>query len=199
MAVSRGDREIAVRRWNRLEMEARGSMSIQPGERERARFDVPPPDRDRGPGPTFGQALRRHWRVMVAMHRRAGPARDRATASCGRPNYAAETRLAVGGLNASTPVARSRASRPRLSSSPRPTAAPCRATRWCATSPRAEDQPRPGATPSLGGADPRRRRFSPSRRPRSRRGTSIDMSRLASRGARSGGQSGQRRRTGRSC
>jgi uncharacterized protein involved in exopolysaccharide biosynthesis len=85
-------------------MEARGSMSIQPGERERARFDVPPPDRDRGSGPTFGQALRRHWRVMVACV--GGLALLAIAYSVVRtPNYSAETRLAVGGLNASTPSA----------------------------------------------------------------------------------------------
>ena len=68
-------------------------MSIQPGERESARFDVPPPDRDRGSGPTFGQALRRHWRVMVACV--GGLALLAIAYSVVRtPNYSAETRLA---------------------------------------------------------------------------------------------------------
>ncbi len=85
-------------------MEANGSMSIQPGERERARFDVAPPDHDRGSGPTFGSALRRHWRVMVATI--GGFAVLAIGYSLARtPDYAAETRLAVGGLNASTPSA----------------------------------------------------------------------------------------------
>jgi uncharacterized protein involved in exopolysaccharide biosynthesis len=87
----------------RLEMEAR-SMSIQPGERERARFDVPPPDHDRGSGPTFGQALRRHWRVLAATI--GGLSVLAIGYSLARtPDYAAETRLAVGGLNATTPSA----------------------------------------------------------------------------------------------
>jgi len=85
-------------------MEARSSMSIQPGERERARFDVPPPDHDRGSGPTFGQALRRHWRVLAATI--GGLLVLAIGYSVARtPNYAAETRLAVGGLNATTPSA----------------------------------------------------------------------------------------------
>ena len=49
MVVSRGDEKTRFE-VERLEMETRGSMSIQPGERERARFDVPPPDHERGPG-----------------------------------------------------------------------------------------------------------------------------------------------------
>ena len=88
-------------------------MSIQPGERERARFDVRPPDRDRGPGPRFGQALRRHWRVVVACIGGLGAARDRLRLRADA-QLRAETRLAVGGLNASTPVGVHRASRPRL-------------------------------------------------------------------------------------
>ncbi|HEY7151540.1 MAG TPA: Wzz/FepE/Etk N-terminal domain-containing protein [Solirubrobacterales bacterium] len=79
-------------------------MSIQTGERERARFDVPPPERDRGSGPTFGQALRRHWRVVVACV--VGLAVLAIAYSMVRtPDYSAETRLAVGGLNATTPSA----------------------------------------------------------------------------------------------
>jgi hypothetical protein len=78
-------------------------MSIQQGERERARFDVPPPDHDRGSA-TFGQALRRHWRVMVACV--GGFALLAILYSVVRtPDYTAETRLAVGGLNATTPSA----------------------------------------------------------------------------------------------
>jgi capsular polysaccharide biosynthesis protein len=84
-------------------MEARGSMSIQQGERERARFDMPPQDHERGSS-TFGQALRRHWRVLVATI--GGLAILAIGYSLVRtPNYAAETRLAVGGLNATTPSA----------------------------------------------------------------------------------------------
>jgi len=78
-------------------------MSIQPGERERARFDVQGPDHERGSG-TFGQALRRHWRVLVATI--GGLVVLAIGYSLARtPNYAAETRLAVGGLNATTPSA----------------------------------------------------------------------------------------------
>jgi hypothetical protein len=85
-------------------MEARSSMSIQPGERERARFEVPPPDRDHGSRATFGQALRRHWRVLAAII--GGLSALAIGYSVVRtPNYAAETRLAVGGLNATTPSA----------------------------------------------------------------------------------------------
>jgi capsular polysaccharide biosynthesis protein len=85
----------------RLEMEARRSMSIQPGEREPARFDVPPPDHDR---PTFGQALRRHWRVLAATI--GGLSVLAIGYSVARtPDYSAQTRLAVGGLNATTPSA----------------------------------------------------------------------------------------------
>jgi hypothetical protein len=88
----------------RLEMEARRSMSIQPGEREPARFDVPPPDHDRGSGPTFGQALRRHWRVLAATI--GGLSVLAIGYSVVRtPDYSAQTRLAVGGLNATTPSA----------------------------------------------------------------------------------------------
>jgi capsular polysaccharide biosynthesis protein len=87
----------------RLAMEARGSMSVQPGERERARFDVPLSDQERG-SVTFGQALRRHWRVLVATI--GGFVVLAIGYSVVRtPNYAAETRLAVGGLNATTPSA----------------------------------------------------------------------------------------------
>jgi uncharacterized protein involved in exopolysaccharide biosynthesis len=79
-------------------------MSIQPGEREPASFDVPPPDHDRGSGPTFGQALRRHWRVLAATI--GGLSVLAIGYSVARtPDYSAQTRLAVGGLNATTPSA----------------------------------------------------------------------------------------------
>src|SRR5436190_17830697 len=86
-------------------MEVKSGMSIQPSERDRTRFDMgPPSDHDPGPGFTFGSALRRHWRVMAASI--GGLALLAILYSFARtPNYAAETRLAVGGLNASTPSA----------------------------------------------------------------------------------------------
>jgi capsular polysaccharide biosynthesis protein len=89
----------------RFGMEVRSGMSIQPSERDRTRFDMgPPPDHDSGPSFTFGSALRRHWRVMAVII--GGLAVLAILYSLVRtPNYAAETRLAVGGLNASTPSA----------------------------------------------------------------------------------------------
>jgi uncharacterized protein involved in exopolysaccharide biosynthesis len=79
-------------------------MSVQSGEqRSRPRFDVGPPvDHDPASGPTFGGAVRGHWRligtimatfVVLAI----------AYSAVRTPNYSAQTRLAVGGLNATTP------------------------------------------------------------------------------------------------
>jgi capsular polysaccharide biosynthesis protein len=89
----------------RFGMEVRSGMSIQPGERERPRFEMgPPSDHDPEPGVSFGSALRRHWRVLLATI--GGLALLAIGYSLARtPNYSAETRLAVGGLNASTPSA----------------------------------------------------------------------------------------------
>lgn len=93
-------------------MEARSGMSVQPGERERGRFDADPfPEPDQGlgspvdlaPRPSFGSVLLRRWRVVVAsisalvfLSLGYGLVRT--------PNYTAETHLAVGGLNASDPA-----------------------------------------------------------------------------------------------
>ncbi len=88
----------------RFGMEVTRGMSIQPGELERTRFEMGPPvDHDPGSRPGFGAALRRHWRVMFACI--GGMVLLAIAYSAVRtPNYAAETRLAVGGLNASTPA-----------------------------------------------------------------------------------------------
>ena len=131
MAVSPGDREDPGSEVERLAMEARGSMSIQPGERERARFDVPGPDHDRGSG-TFGQALQAALARARRDHWRARGAGDRVQR---REDTQLRGRDAVGGRRARMrpPRPRSRASPLLLSSSLRPTAAPCRATRWSRT------------------------------------------------------------------
>jgi capsular polysaccharide biosynthesis protein len=85
-------------------MEASSGRRLQPSERERPRFDVAPPEYDPEEGATFSSALRTHWRLMAAIIGGLvvlaigyGVVRT--------PNYTAETRLAVGGLNASTPSA----------------------------------------------------------------------------------------------
>jgi uncharacterized protein involved in exopolysaccharide biosynthesis len=90
---------------DRFETEVRRGMSIQPGERERTRFDMPSTaDHDPGQGPSFGTTLRRHWRVLFACIG-AMAVLAIAYSVVRTPNYAAETRLAVGGLNATTPAA----------------------------------------------------------------------------------------------
>ncbi len=77
-------------------------MSAQPAERERARFDVGPPVDHDNSGPSFGGAVRGHWRLIAAI---IGTLAVLAIAysMVRTPNYTAETRLAVGGLNATTP------------------------------------------------------------------------------------------------
>jgi uncharacterized protein involved in exopolysaccharide biosynthesis len=86
----------------RLEFETTG-MSAQPGERERARFDVGPPVDHDNPGPSFGGAVRGHWRLIVAIIATFAVLAI-AYGMVRTPNYTAETRLAVGGLNATTPA-----------------------------------------------------------------------------------------------
>jgi uncharacterized protein involved in exopolysaccharide biosynthesis len=83
-----------------FDTEAKSSMSFQPDGQQRARFDVAPPDSPAGP--SFGAALRPHWRVVLAS------IGGLAILAIGyglvrTPDYSAETRLAVGGLNATTP------------------------------------------------------------------------------------------------
>jgi uncharacterized protein involved in exopolysaccharide biosynthesis len=88
---------------DRFEMEARSGMSIQPGERERSRFDVgPPAEPSPASGPSFGGAVRGHWRLIAGVV--AGMTLLAIAYGVVRtPDYSAQTRLAVGGLNATTP------------------------------------------------------------------------------------------------
>ncbi len=79
-------------------------MSIQPGERARVAFDAAPSNGDPGAPPGFGEALRHHWHLVL------GTICGLAVLALGygltrTPDYSAETRLAVGGLNGSTPLA----------------------------------------------------------------------------------------------
>ena len=127
---------------------------------------------------TFGQALWRHWRVLVATI--GGLVVLAIGYSLARtPNYAAETRLAVGGLNATTPSAftgfstaaqqlaetDSRAVQGDAVVKDVASALKLDARSGSARSSRRRRSPRP--------------RFSPSPRPPSLRETSVDMSRLA--------------------